>query len=352
MSMSIRARRFRFLARAGAALCASSAVATWFGLASASAATTLGPEKTAWYDNTGAQSVTGATTPSAARSGELEVSYAPASASEPQQTLPATPAVPGAPASPPAKAGGNTLGGTLAFAAVEYAVPLQSQGQSIDPASIQATLTLQLDPSSSANVSSGDLVACPTNSPLWTSGGDQDASAAPAYTCGSGQAVTGNASGNTVTFSLSSPEESSLEQGVFSIVVVPGTSPSGAFQAIIEPPTTDSFTVTNEALSSNTNVNLAGSPGSPATNSASPSASNFAVSPYSGPGAAPWRIGFARQPGWFDGSRDCPDHNGATGAKSTCFVRRARLEHSAHDCGRPAPGPRGLAGGGVLSPDA
>jgi len=282
--------------RAGAVVCLALAATSWFATSSAFGATTLGPTKTAWYDNSGAQQVTGEQTPSAAQSGQLEVSYAPAGVAEPQQNLPPAPAVPGSPVGAPSgQVGGKTVGDTLAFATVEYAVPLNSQGQSVDPSSITATLSLALDSSTSANVSSGDLVACPTSSPLWSAGGDQDSGQAPSYSCGSGQAVTGNVSGNTVSFAVTSQQESTLEQGVFSLAIVPGSSPSGAFQAVIDPPGATSFGVTNESPLSNANSNLAGSEGSSSTapssvGSASDVSSEFGLSPFS-PASTPAQQG-------------------------------------------------------------
>lgn len=284
-------RRTHRRLRLGAIACFSVATATWFGVGAASATTSVAPTKTAWYDRTGAQQVTGESTPSAAQPGELEVSYAPAAATVPQQTFPSAPGVPGAPVAPPSgNAGGNTVGDTLAFAAVEYTVPLQAGGQTVDPSSIQALLTLTLDPASSANVSSGDLIACPTATTLWAAGGGQDYGQAPPYSCGAGQAVTGNvdSAANTVTFDLTSMQESSLSPGTFSIVIVPGSSPSGAFQAVITPPSSKSLTVTNESPLNNLNTNLSsGSTASSATPapqssaSSGTSAGSFGLQPFS-----------------------------------------------------------------------
>ncbi|MHB1785703.1 MAG: hypothetical protein ACYCS7_06070 [Acidimicrobiales bacterium] len=249
----------------------------WSGIGAASAATSVGPSKTAWYDRSGAQQVTGETTPSSTQPGELEVSYAPAAATVPPQTLPSGPGVPGAPVAPPSGVvGGNTIGNTLAFAALEYTVPLQAGGQTVDPASIQALLTLTLDPTSSGNVSTGDLIACPTATTLWSAGGDQDYSQAPQYSCGSGQAVTGNVDSatHTVTFDLASIQENSLSPGTFSLVIVPGASPSGAFQAVITPPSSKSLTVTNESPLNDLNTNLSSgstlSPTTPAPQTSTP----------------------------------------------------------------------------------
>jgi hypothetical protein len=221
----------------------------WAAGGLAAAATTVGPTKTAWYDASGSQNVTGETTPSAAKAGELEVSYVPAAATTPQQTVPSTPALPGAPVAPPqGNVGGNTVGDTVAFAAVDYEAPSTVGGQPVDPASITATLTLTLDTTSSSSVASGDLIACPTRDTLWTAGGDQDASQAPAYSCGSA-AVPGkvDSAAHTVSFALTSAQESGFTAGTFSVVVIPSAAPSGAFQAVFTAPDTTSFTVTNES---------------------------------------------------------------------------------------------------------
>lgn len=246
--------------RLAALACGAGAGLVWFAAPPAAASGSQGPAKTAWYDNSGTQNVTGETTPSAAGANELEVSYVPTQTTVPQQTVPSTPTVPGAPVSPPqGNTGGNTVGGTLAFAALEYDVPLQSGGQDVDPASITAILTLSLDPNSSKGVSTGDLVACPTTTTLWSAGGDQDASQAPQYSCAGSAAVTGDVdtTKNTVTFSLTSAEENQFTPGAFSMVVVPGTAPSGPFQAVISAPSDTSLTVTNETPAGNPDVNLA-----------------------------------------------------------------------------------------------
>lgn len=246
--------------RLAALACGAGAAVFWFAAGSAAAASTQGPSKTAWYDNSGTQNVTGETTPAAAGTNELEVSWVPASTTVPQQTVPSTPTVPGAPVSPPSgNTGGNTVGGTLTFAALEYDVPLQSGGQTIDPTSITAMLTLSLNPSSSQGVSTGDLVACPTTTTLWSAGGDQDASQAPQYSCAGSSAVTGDVdtTKNTVTFSLTAAQENQFTPGAFSIVIVPGTAPSGPFQAVISPPSATSLSVTSETPAGNPDVNLA-----------------------------------------------------------------------------------------------
>lgn len=252
--------RGRAALRLAALACVAGAGVLWATAAPAGASGPQGPSKTAWYDNSGSQNVTGETTPSAAGPDELEVSYVPASTTVPQQTVPSTPTIPGAPVAPPqGNAGGNTVGGTVDFAALEYDVPLQSGSQSIDPTSITAVLTLGLDPNSSKGVSTGDLLACPTTTTLWSAGGDQDASQAPQYSCAGSGAVTGDVdtAKNTVTFSLTSAQENQFTPGAFSIVVVPGTAPSGPFQAVITAPSDTSLTVTNEAQAGNPDVNLA-----------------------------------------------------------------------------------------------
>lgn len=251
---SARARRWCHVA-AGA--CFAAAGVTWFATGPVWAATTLGPAKTAWYDRSGTQNVTGETTPAAAQPGELEVGYVPAQATAPQQTLPPAPGLPGAPVQPPSgSVGGNSVGYATAFAAVDYEVPLQSGDQSIDPSSITATLTLALDQASSANVSDGDLLACPTATTLWSAGGDQDASQAPQYSCA--DAVSGNvdSSAHTVTFALTSAQESSLSAGSFSLAIVPGTAPAGPFQAVFSAPSATSFTVTDASPAGDANANL------------------------------------------------------------------------------------------------
>ncbi len=265
--------------RGAAAACALAASFVWLSGTTASA---LGPDKTAWYDNSGLQSATGETTPSVASNGQLEIQYAPAGASAPSQTLPnapsSTPTLPpsapvGVPAPTGGKVGGSTVGNTLAFAEVEYTVPLQAGGQSVDPNSIRAVLTLSLDPQTSSNVSSGDIIACPTTSNLWAAGYDQKASQASPYDCSAAHAVSGNydASSNTITFQLSSAQayqEPSGLTGIYSLALVPGLSPTGAFTAVINPPSPTSYALTGESPVSNPNQNLAapapGSPGGPA----------------------------------------------------------------------------------------
>ncbi|MHB8439074.1 MAG: hypothetical protein ACYDD4_07920 [Acidimicrobiales bacterium] len=264
-----------FLRVTGATMAAGAAVLL-VGAGTASADTTAGPVKTAWYDNSGAQQATGETTPSAAKSGELEVSYAPAGASAPTETVPPAPTVPGAPAQVPSgPVGGSSVGNTLAFAAVDYQVPTTVNGQQVDPTSITAVLTLTLDSTSSPGISTGDLIACPTASDLWSPGGDQDASQAPGYSCGT-SAATGNVSGQTVTFDLASAQESPLVPGEFTLAIVPGTSPSGAFQAVITQPTGTSLDVTGESPAANLNQNLAYTP--PANPTPAPGA--FGIQPF------------------------------------------------------------------------
>ena len=236
---------------AGAA-CLLGAGALWFGAGLAAAATTVAPTKTAWYDTSGSQNVTGETTPSAAQKDELEVGYVPAQATTPQQTVPSTPGVPGAPVAPPqGNVGGNSVGNTVAFAAVEYDAPSTVGGQPADPTSITAKLVLTLDTTSSSGVANGDLIACPTRDTLWTAGGAQDSAQAPAYSCGTA-AVPGtvDSTAHTVTFSLTSAQENGFGVGVFSEVIVPAASPSGPFQAVFTAPAADSFTVLTETAGS------------------------------------------------------------------------------------------------------
>ena len=265
MTRTPRARRWL---RLGAGACFAVAGFGWWTVGSASAAgnDTSGPTKTAWYDRTGAQNVTGETTPSAARADELEVSYVPAQATAPQQTIPPTvtsPTVPGAPVQPPGppegNVGGNSLGYALAFAAVDYEIPLEQDGQTLDPSSLAGTLTLALDQTSSSNVSTGDLLACPTVTTLWSAGGDQDASQAPQYSCS--DAVTGNvdSSAHTVSFALSSSQENGLSAGAFSLVIVPSTAPAGPFQAVFSAPGATSFVLTDASAMGNPNTDLVGS---------------------------------------------------------------------------------------------
>jgi hypothetical protein len=159
--------------------------------------------------------------------------------------------------------GGATVGDTLAFTTVEYTVPLQDGGQSINPTSLGGVLTLSLDSSNSVGMGSGDIVACPTTNALWASGADQPATQAPPYDCSAGNAVTGNydASLNTVTFSLGSAQEyqgPSGPSGIFSLALVPGTSPTGPFTAVINPPSASSLALINESPASNADENLAG----------------------------------------------------------------------------------------------
>lgn len=260
MTRTLRARR---MFRLAAGACFAAAGVTWWAVGPAAASSNVGPTKTAWYDRSGAQNVTGETTPSAAQPGELEVSYVPAQVTAPTQTLPSTvtpPAVPGAPVQPPAppqgNVGGNSIGYALAFAAVDYEVPMEADGASLDPSSLAGTLTLALDQTSSSQVSTGDLLACPTVTTLWSSGGDQDASQAPQYSCAN--AVTGNvdSSAHTVSFALTSAQENTLTPGAFSLVVVPSTAPTEPFQAVFSPPGASSFVLTDASPLGNPNDNV------------------------------------------------------------------------------------------------
>jgi hypothetical protein len=265
--MTVTTGRARWL-RVAAAICVVVASFVWL---TATRASGLGPDKTAWYDNLGLQGTTGETTPSVAAYGQLEVEYAPASVSEPTVTLPSTPVTaptlpPSAPVGVPVPAGGqvggSTVGDTLAFAEVDYPVPLQAGGQTIDPSSIQAVLTLTLDPSTSTDVQSGDIEACPTTNNLWAAGADQEASQASPYDCAAGQGVSGDydAATNTLTFDLSGTQEYQAPSGPtgdFSLALVPGTSPTGVFTAVIDPPSSTSFAVTNESPASNPDDNVA-----------------------------------------------------------------------------------------------
>ena len=286
-----RAPARRRLARLAAGACFAGAAVLWWTAGTGAAAVTAGPAKTAWYDRTGAQNVTGETTPSAAQPGELEVSYVPAQATAPQQTLPPAPTVPGAPVGPPqGNAGGNSVGYALAFAAVDYQVPLEVQGQAVDPSSVTAVLTLALDQASSGNVADGDLIACPTITTLWSAGGDQDASQAPQYSCA--QSVSGHvdSTANTVTFDLTAAQENSLSAGSFSLVIVPGTTPAGAFEAVFAAPSAQSLVVTNESPAANPDTNLDQSAASPDSGTADLAAgtSGFALQPFApaSPGTA------------------------------------------------------------------
>lgn len=293
----MRSRTARRALRLAAGACFGGAAALGLVPGPVSAAASLGPAKTAWYDASGAQQVTGETTPSAAQPGELEVAYAPASATVPQQTAPSTPAVPGAPAPTPGQAGGGSVGGTLALAAVEYDVPLQSGGQSVDPSSITALLTLTLDQASSQGVAAGDLLACPTETTLWSAGGDQDVSQAPPYSCSSG-AVTGklDTSAHTVRFDLGQAQENALSPGSFSLVIVPSPTPSGPFQAVFSAPGGDSLEVTGESQAQNLGsdqlgaggpLDQSGLPGSDGGVLANPSAFALAPAPATGGGPSP-----------------------------------------------------------------
>jgi hypothetical protein len=237
-----------------------------------SAAQGLAPMKTAWYDATGLQQYTGITTPSLAQNNQLEVAYVPISLSIPPVKLPNLPVTP--PTLPPGlpisalpipdggEIGGETLGDTLAFGALEYDVPLDDNGQSIDPTSLRAILTLTLDSALSLGMQSGDLVACPTTNTLWASGSDQTISQAPPYDCSAGFGVSGNydAGNHTVSFDLASGQEYqalSGPTGSFSVVIAPASSPSGPFTAVIQPPSASSFDLTAESPLGNANLNEA-----------------------------------------------------------------------------------------------
>jgi hypothetical protein len=227
-----------------------------------SSATAMGPDKTAWFDDTGLQGYTGVTTPALASNGEIEVAYIPVGVTVPKENIPAPPITP--PTLPPAlglgipvpsvgSVGGNTIGDTLAFGAVEYTVPLQSGGQPIDPTSLRAVLTLALNPTKSIEVGTGDVLACPASNTLWAAGDDQTYTQAPTYDCSPGVAVTGNydASAHTMTFDLSNAQEYETPTGegtgIFSLILAPGTSPTGPFTAVFTTPSSTSFSLTTES---------------------------------------------------------------------------------------------------------
>jgi hypothetical protein len=292
--------RFSRPMRVAAVLCVLVAAVLWL---TAGRAAALGPDKTAWYDTTDLQQYTGETTPSVAGAGQLEVAYEPAAVTEPTETTPSVPVTPptlppsapvGVPVPSLGQVGGATLGGTLAFATLEYTVPLQVGGQSINPSSISGVLTLSLDPSNSVGMASGDMVACPTTNALWASGDDQPDTQAPPYDCAAGTAVTGNydSASNTVTFNLNGEQEyqgPSGPTGIFSLALVPGTSPSGPFTAVIDSPSASSFAITNESPGSNAEENLAadGSSGSFGLSGSGVNSSSGPLSPLSAAGSSP-----------------------------------------------------------------
>jgi hypothetical protein len=283
------ALRLRRPMRALSVLCVLLAALMWLQAGKASA---LAPDKTAWYDALGLQTYTGETTPSVAGFGQLEVAYVPVSVTVPSETLPDIPITPptlppsvpvGVPVPDLGRVGGMTIGDTLAFAAVEYTVPLQVGGQAIDPNSLRAELTLSLDPNTSIDLSSGDIVACPTTNALWASGADQPSNQAAPYDCAPGMGVSGNydASSHTMSFALSSAQEyqaPSGPTGIFSVVLAPGSSPSGPFMAVFDAPSSSSFVITGESPASNNEDNLAGSgvsSGNGLTNGFGPSGVDF-----------------------------------------------------------------------------
>jgi len=290
------------LLRAGAGLCVLVAAVLSLTALNAAHATTVSPDKTAWYDTTGLQNYTGEKTPSLASHGQLEVAYVPIGVTIPKEDVPALPITP--PTLPPASpvqipvpdigsVGGNTLGDTLAFAAVQYTVPLEAGGESINPSSLRAVLTVSLDPETTA-LGSGDILACPTTNTLWAGGGDQDSGQAAPFDCSPGDAVTGDYDGSshTLTFDLSSAQEyvnvSGVGTGIFSLVLAPSLSPTGPFTAVIEPPSATSFAVTDESPASSPGDNLSGG-GSvllPTAPSGAGAATGFGFSG-SGTGAAP-----------------------------------------------------------------
>jgi hypothetical protein len=113
-------------------------------------------------------------------------------------------------------------------------------------------LTLSVDPSSSIGLGSGDVIACPTSNALWASGADQPASQAAPYDCSPGVAVTGNydSASHTISFDLTSAQEYQAPAGptgIFSLVLAPGSSPSGPFTAIFDAPGSSSFDITGES---------------------------------------------------------------------------------------------------------
>jgi len=259
--------------RGGALLCVVVAAILSFSATGASSATALGPDKTAWYDTTGLQQYTGETTPSLASNGEMEVAYVPVGVTVPKEDVPPLPVTPPTLPSLPVQVpvpsvgsvGGQTLGDTLAFAAVDYPVNLMAgTPQAIDPTSIRGRLTLTLNAHTSVGLATGDILACPAGSTLWSGGDDQDSGQAPTYDCSAGVAVTGNydASSHSMTFDLSSVQEyvapSGNELGIFSLVLAPGSSPSGPFTAVFESPGATSFKVDHESLATNVNTDESG----------------------------------------------------------------------------------------------
>jgi hypothetical protein len=183
--------------------------------------------------------------------------------------------------------GGMTVGDTLAYAAVEYTVPLQSGGESIDPDSLRAVLTFTLDSQTTLALGSGDILACPTSNALWAAGGDQPSSLASPYDCSPGVGVTGNyyASTHTLTFDLSSAQEyiaPSGPTGIFSLALVPGSSPTGPFTAVIEPPSATSFSLTEESPLLGAASSLGSAGGSSDLGSSGSGLGSIASLPFSG----------------------------------------------------------------------
>lgn len=129
------------------------------------------------------------------------------------------------------------------IAAIQYAVPLEQAGLSVDPKSIDALLVLTVVPGASAGTPK--LVACPVTS-NWAPGADQKAKTAPHYDCKGTHAAKGvyNAFSLTETWNLSWPQERQGHPGLFSVAILPAGTPrnAGVFNVSLKP-TASSFQV-------------------------------------------------------------------------------------------------------------
>lgn len=189
---------------------------------------------------------------------------------------------------------------TTAFGAITYKVPLNQGGQKVDPTSLQAILTL-----SYANQSAGTptLEACPTTS-SWKPGGGQPASAAPKYSCSGGSGAQGivNSSSSTVTWNLSSLQESVSTPGVFSVAIVPASNltPAQSFSTEFNPPDPSSFRV----LSWTPTTGGAGLGSSSSSSSSFPTGTGSSSAPpvASGAGSSSPAVGASNPSSSFSGS--------------------------------------------------
>jgi hypothetical protein len=164
---------------------------------------------------------------------------------------------------------GQTTGSPAAVSALDYALPADTP----DPAASGATLTLDLDPSSSFGTAA--VVACPIPpaDAGWKAGGDQTGPP-PVTGCAAGQAVTGqaNPAGTSLTFALTAAQQDGTHPGRFDLALVPDPSASAPFEAVFNQPTASDFTAAAPA---------------PAASSSPPSTIGSAPAPTTAPAPGP-----------------------------------------------------------------